>query len=729
MATTENPQKTTLRFDQSATGGAWSRHFSATLRVCAIIAIAARSNIMWKNLKLGNKLYLAFGAIALITLFQSIFGYYVAERGMRSIDEIGMVRLPSVQSLLVIEKNAIAIRGVLRTLLDLNLERKERELQYSNIGKIREEYATAWKIYEPLPQTPEEAETWKQFVPAWEQWRSLNNTFVEKMKHIDGLDLGNPLELSLLIKTFISDHHMLEANILKLIQNGEAFEGGENHRTSNYGTWVAKFKTSNSQMQQAMSGTTDSHAKIDESVKQIKELIKTGQADKAGDVYRNVFAPNSKETLVRLNQILHIASGAVEKLHEVERLALHDIHAAEMNVADLLDRLVAINNEEAKKEVESAHHFAVRLQAILLAAAITGILLAMLIAFLLTRTITRPMFNAIEVCEELSRGNLAVDIQVDSKEETGQMLAAMKTMVANLRSMFNDITNGVATLSSSSTELSAIATQLSSNAENASSRSTGVASAAEEMSTNMGSVSAAMEQSAGNVGMVATATEEMSSTVQEIARNAAKAKDISEQAVDQAKQASSKMKDLGQAAERIGKVTEAITEISDQTNLLALNATIEAARAGEAGKGFAVVANEIKELAKQTAVATIDIRNQIEGMQHTTGGAITDIEKIGRVINDNSEIVTSIATAVEQQSAATSEISKNIGQASTGIAEVNENVAQSTVAISEITKDISEINNSSREVNRGSYSVKESASELSRLADQLDGLVKRFKLA
>ena len=120
---------------------------------------------------------------------------------------------------------------------------------------------------------------------------------------------------------------------------------------------------------------------------------------------------------------------------------------------------------------------------------------------------------------------------------------------------------------------------------------------------------AATEQAATNIALVATATDEMTSTINEIVKSTEKAQEITKSAVREAGSASEKVDELGRAAVEIGKVTEAITEISEQTNLLALNATIEAARAGEAGKGFAVVANEIKELAKQTAGATGDLRN------------------------------------------------------------------------------------------------------------------------
>lgn len=330
------------------------------------------------------------------------------------------------------------------------------------------------------------------------------------------------------------------------------------------------------------------------------------------------------------------------------------------------------------------------------------------------------------IVKQISQGDLA-SVPPARGKETG-IFASTMVMSQSLTEMIQEIHEGVTTLSSASTELSSIASQLSGSAEEGMSKANGVASAAEEMSTNMNSVSAAMEESSSNVSMVAAATEEMSTTVNEIAQNAEKAKGISAEAVTQSKNTSQKINELGQAAGNIGKVTETITEISEQTNLLALNATIEAARAGEAGKGFAVVANEIKDLAKQTAEATVDIKNQIENMQATTDGTIGDIEKIGSVIDEINDVITTIAAAVEQQSAATSEISGNVSQASIGLDEVNENVAQSSVAIGEVNKDITEISRASREINASSDNVQESATELSKLAEQLDNLIKKFKI-
>lgn len=228
--------------------------------------------------------------------------------------------------------------------------------------------------------------------------------------------------------------------------------------------------------------------------------------------------------------------------------------------------------------------------------------------------------------------------------------------------------------------------------------------------------------------MVASSTEEMIAPIKEIARNADEARSISAGAVEQAQRTSGKMSTLGDAARRIGRVTETITEISEQTNLLALNATIEAARAGETGKGFAVVANEIKKLAKQTADATVDIKDQINEMQTTASATVEDIRNITKIIETINSMISGIAAAVEEQSAATSLIATNIAEASQGIIEVNQNIASGTLVVSDITKEISTIGNQSQRVEKASRQVQESAETLSGLAGQLEKLVQNFKV-
>jgi methyl-accepting chemotaxis protein len=352
----------------------------------------------------------------------------------------------------------------------------------------------------------------------------------------------------------------------------------------------------------------------------------------------------------------------------------------------------------------------------------------MLFSFFTVRDIINRLDKVKEFSTRLGTGDFTVKAGFSSNDELGDIGRNLDEMAANLKEMISAIMNNADDLNRASSDLFSISSQMSGEADEVSNNSTAVAAAAEEMSSNMNSVAEATEEASTNVSLVAAASEEMTAVINEIAQNTEKARSITAKAVSEAKSASDKVGDLGKAAQDIGKVTETITDISEQTNLLALNATIEAARAGEAGKGFAVVANEIKELARQTAEATGEIKNRVTGIQDSTEGTVSQIGQITKVVNDINEIVSTIATAVEEQSVTTKEIASNVAQASHGIAEVTENVAQSSTVAGEIARDIAEVDHSAKEISNSGSQVNLSAEELSRLADQLKEMVGQFRV-
>lgn len=224
------------------------------------------------------------------------------------------------------------------------------------------------------------------------------------------------------------------------------------------------------------------------------------------------------------------------------------------------------------------------------------------------------------------------------------------------------------------------------------------------------SVATASKEASAKVELVAAATEQMMASASEIGRQVEQSANIARDAVKQAKQTDERMAQLQSAADRIGSVLQLIATIAQQTNLLALNATIEAARAGEAGAGFAVVAQEVKTLAKQTAEATDDIREQIVSIQTATSDSAGAISAIVDIIDQMSEIALAVAAAVEKQGSATRDVAKNIQGAS-------ERTSQVATSINEVAKGASMTGSASSQVLK---SAKLLSDGNSRLKEELD---------
>jgi len=325
-------------------------------------------------------------------------------------------------------------------------------------------------------------------------------------------------------------------------------------------------------------------------------------------------------------------------------------------------------------------------------------------------------------------GDLTKRLIDKMEDEIGELCSWFNLFVGKIQDIIQDVSKGSQELDNASNKLADLSGYMRQDAMQTSEKADIVAGSSGEMSNNMHSVAAAMEEASTNINMVASAAEEMNVTISQISENTEQALKITVNAVSQTENASKQVDQLGHAAEGIGKVLETIAEISEQVNLLALNATIEAARAGDAGKGFAVVANEIKDLAKQTAHATGEIRLKVEGIQGSTKGTVSHIEQIAKVVDEVNAIVSTIATSIEEQSAATREIASNVAQASEGIMEVNNNVAQSNVSVRAISQEIGEVTDAASKISENSNMVSESAEKLSELSSQLNLMVGRFKV-
>ncbi|MFI5898359.1 methyl-accepting chemotaxis protein [Actinoplanes sp. NPDC051513] len=361
--------------------------------------------------------------------------------------------------------------------------------------------------------------------------------------------------------------------------------------------------------------------------------------------------------------------------------------------------LRAAESQDAERSAAAARsgYQASRLTSLLLL--IIGLVVALAAGVLVARQIVRSLSRVKDVCAALAEGDLTRTAGLTARDEPGQMGQSLDTAVVRLRATVTTISGSATSLAGAAEELSGVTTQISSSAE--------------ETSAQAQTVSAAAEQISRSIDTVSAGSEEMGASIKEISQNATEAAQVAQEAVTLAATTSDSMNKLGESSAEIGNVVKVITAIAEQTNLLALNATIEAARAGELGKGFAVVASEVKDLAQETARATEDISRRVEVIQADTGGAVTAIEQISRVIARISDFQTTIASAVEEQTATTGEMNRSVTEAATGAGDVAQNITG--------------VADAARLTSEGVNQAQQATAELTRMSSELATVVAQFR--
>ncbi len=287
---------------------------------------------------------------------------------------------------------------------------------------------------------------------------------------------------------------------------------------------------------------------------------------------------------------------------------------------------------------------------------IASIILGIVLALFLTRGITRPLSEGVAVMESMAAGDLRVTIDVKSKDETGQLLEAMKAMVDKLKSIVGDV-------KSSADNVAAGSQQLSSSSEEMSQGATEQASSVEEVSSSM---------------------EQMSSNIKQNADNAQQTEKIAQKSSGDAKESGQAVKETVSAMKEIAGKISIIEEIARQTNLLALNAAIEAARAGEHGKGFAVVASEVRKLAERSQTAAAEI-------SHLSSSSVQVAEKAGEMLAKLVPDIQKTAELVQEISGASNEQNSGAGQINKAIQQLDQVIQQNASASEEMASTAEEL--------------------------------------
>ncbi|MBD8476235.1 methyl-accepting chemotaxis protein [Pseudomonas sp. CFBP 8770] len=450
------------------------------------------------------------------------------------------------------------------------------------------------------------------------------------------------------------------------------------------------------------------NAQINQAQARYEKMISSGEEQAAYDDYKRLLG-QYRQLESRMKSFS--ANGQVE---ELRTMLNSDMLGNSEQVNAVLEKLVKINNvqtreinQQADDEYRSAFTWVVGML-------IVATLLTFLFAWLLTRSIVKPIDQALVAAEAIAEGNLTRPIHAEGRDEAARLLLAMQKMQGKLRDTLQRISGS--------------ATQL--------------ASAAEELNSVTDEGARGLTQQNNEIEQAATAVNEMTSAVEEVARNAVSTSEASKDATTSASDGRDLVMETVSAIERmsgdvqstaelignlatesrdIGKVLDVIRGLADQTNLLALNAAIEAARAGEAGRGFAVVADEVRALAHRTQQSTSEIERMIGSIQGGTEQAVDSMRNSTERAESTLNIAKGAGMALETINGAIVQINeRNLVIASA--AEEQAQVAR------EVDRNLVNIRDLSVQTAAGSAQTTAASGELARLAVDLNGLVARFKV-